>query len=188
MKKFIYLAIFGCISFVLITGCKPTSKNEITYWENNKKDLAEATAAYPNFKPLLDRKMADAQKMWDEAGKLSSEDEKAKKMKAANEFLNELLGQFTEIKYKKKGISDTITKFNNKMLAKNEDAIRYKAVHTAMGVLSEVDAALATAKPATEADAKVITKDQISKLISAQGAIDREMKAVEPKKTDAKKK
>lgn len=172
----------------LIMSCKPTTKNEIQKWENNKKDFAEAVMKYPAFKAVLDAKMAAAQKIWDEALKIGKEEEKAKKMKEAGDKLNELLNQFTQIKYKSKGINDAIAKFNSKKLTKTEDKVRQKAKADAVKALADVEAKLAKAKPADEADAMKITKEAIGDLITAQGNLDRAIKSVEPKKAPAKKK
>jgi hypothetical protein len=188
MKKFMIMAVIASFVLCVITGCKPSTKGEMDKWEVSKKDLAEATAKWPAFKGVLDKKMADAQKMWDEALKLTNEDEKAKKMKEANAFLDDLLNQFTQIKYKMKGVEDAIAKFNGKKLTKSEDSIRQKAVSEAQKIIKQAENTLSTAKARAEDEAKGITQDVISKLIGVLGDIERAMKSVEPQKTAAPKK
>jgi hypothetical protein len=185
MKRYltVTIALIAAASFII--GCKPSAKNEVQYWENNKKDFAEAVAKYPNFKDVLDKKMAEAQKIWDEAEKASGDDAKAEKMKAANEKLNELLNQFTQIKFKSQGIEDAIAKLNAKKLTTSEDVTRTKAVNAARAALKDVAAMLAAAKVTGDEDAKKVTDDAISKLIGAQGDIDRAAKSLEPAKTAA---
>ncbi len=185
MKRATLFVALLCLASFLASGCKPSMKNEIQYWDNAKKDLAEAIAEYPAFKDLLNAKMAEAQKLWDAAEKATGEDEKAKQMKAANEKLNELLGQFTQIKTKIKGIEDAISKLNAKKLTKVEDITRMKAISAARKAIAEVKDLLAKAKPEAEEDAKKITGDAISKLISAQGDIDRAIKSLAPQKSSS---
>jgi hypothetical protein len=188
MKKLLIAAVITSFAFCIFAGCKPSAKGEMDKWEVNKKDLLESATNWPSFKAILDKKMADAQKLWDEALKLTDEAAKSQKMKEANDFLNDLLNQFTQIKYKVKGIEDSISKFNSKKLTKVEDLTRQKAVSSARNVLVEVQKMLSTAKVKAEDEAKTITQDIISKLISAQGDIDRAIKSLEPQKTTTKKK
>lgn len=183
------LAAFAVTLFsaALLLSCRPTAKNETQKWENNKKDYAEAVTKYPSFKALLEQKMAAAQKLWDEAVKIAKEEEKAVKMKEANDKLNELLNQFTQIKYKTQGIQDAIEKLSSKKLARSEELVRQKAKDEAVKALAEVRDMMAKAKPAIEEDAMKITREVIGRLITAQGNIDRAIKSLEPKKAPKKK-
>ena len=187
MKRSSVVIALVCLAAFVATGCKPSAKNEIQYWENAKKDFAEAVSSYPAFKDVLAAKMTEAQKLWDDAQKATGE-EQAKQMKAANEKLNELLNQFTQIKHKSKGVQDAIDTLNAKKLTVSEDATRKKAVAAARKALGEVTDMLANAKVAAEDEAKKITGEAISKLISAQGDIDRAIKSLEPKKSSTAKK
>jgi hypothetical protein len=188
MKRYLTTTIALIAAAAFIIGCKPSAKNEVQYWENNKKDFAEAVAKYPAFKDVLNRKMAEAQKIWDEAEKISGDDDKAAKMKAANEKLNEILNQFTQIKFKSQGIEDAIAKVNAKKLTTLEDITRTKAVNAARASLREVADMLAGAKVTGDEDTKKVTGEAISKLISAQGDIDRATKSLEPAKAAPAKK
>jgi len=183
MKKLISTAAIIFTVTVIMAGCKPSAQNETKYWENNKKDLAEAVVNYPAFKDVLEKKMAEAQKIWDEAGKLTSEDPKAAKMKEANEKINELLNQFTQIKYKSQGIEDAIKKLNAKLLTPVQNITRKSAVSSARKALDDVGSMLASAKVTGDDDTKKITGEAISRLISARGAIDRAIKSLEPQKS-----
>ncbi len=188
MKRYLTMTVALIAAAAFIAGCKPSAKNEVQYWENNRKDFAEAVAKYPAFKDVLNKKMAEAQKIWDESEKISGDDAKAAKMKAANEKLNELLNQFTQIKFKSQGIEDAVAKLNAKKLTTPEDITRTKAVNAARASLKEVADMLAGARPAGDEDTKKITGDAISKLIGAQGDIDRAIKSFEPAKAAPAKK
>lgn len=188
MKRTLSLLTMVAFIAVALAACKPTTKGETDSWEANKKALNEAVTAFPAFKAVLDKKMADAQAKWDEALKQTKEEEKAKAMKAANEFLNDLVNQFSQVSSKTKGVEDAIAKFNAKKLDKAQDLVRYKAVNEAQKALKEVADTMAKAKAATEEEAKAVTKDVIGKLIGIQGDIDRAIKSVEPKAAPKKKK
>ncbi len=182
MKKVISTIVFSIIIGSLIITCKPSTKGEIQQWENNNKEFAEAVAKYSAFKTVLNAKKAEAQKIWDEAAKIAKEEEKAEKMKAANDKLNELLNLFTQIKYKSQGINDAIIKLNKLRLTKLEEYKRTSAKKRARETLAEVNASLADAKVTGEAEAKVITDEQISKLISAKSDIDSAIRSLKPAK------
>lgn len=185
MKQVVALFVASLFAGALFVSCKPKASNELQYWENNKKDFASVTVKYPNFKEILDKNMADATKMWDEALKITKEDDKAAAMKKANEKLTSVMGQLTQIDSKSKSLEDAIAKFNAKKLTKDQDKIRGKAVAEARKALADVAGAIAKAKPASDEDALKAAKEGIDNLISAQGALDRAMKSVEPKKADA---
>jgi hypothetical protein len=174
MKQF----FFTVFLVTLVFNCKPNSKNEIQYWENNKKDFAEATTKYPNFKAVLEVKMKEAEALWEEAGKLTNEEQKAAKMKEANSKINELLNQFTQIKYKSEGILKSIDKIDDKKLSGSKAKSRNSAIDSGRKALAEVNTKMNTAVVNNEEEAKGVTKEVISILISAQGTLDRAIKEI----------
>ncbi|MDX1959807.1 MAG: hypothetical protein SFU98_14640 [Leptospiraceae bacterium] len=174
IKKLIILSTLLAFSFY----CKPNAKSQLQYWENNAKAYTEAVNTYPNFKVLLEAKMKEATAIWTEAEKLTDEEAKASKMKEANDKLEDLLGQFTQIKSKTEGLLSSINKLDAKKLDKKKDAVRDDAVDSAEKTIAEIKQKLQSATPANEEEAKTITKDVISSLISAQGVVDRAAKAV----------
>ena len=175
MNKKIFFSILGLI---LILNCKPNTKNEQQYWTVHQKEYSDTISQYPNFKNLLDAKMIEAKKIWAESEKITNEEEKAAKMKEANEKIDELLNPFSQIKYKKEGILKSIDKIDDKRLNASKDKIRDEAIETGRKTISEITSKLNTASPANEEDLKSITKECISSLISAQGALDRAEKAI----------
>jgi hypothetical protein len=122
--------------------------------------------------------MKEAEGIWEEAGKLTDEEAKAAKMKEANSKINELLNQFTQIKYKSEGILKAIDKIDDKKLTKAKDKIRDDAIEEGRNALSSVEAKMSGAVVTNEEEAKAVTKDAISILISAQGTLDRAIKAI----------
>lgn len=169
------------LALFVLANCKPNAKNEAQYWANHKKELAEATAKWPNFRAVLDNKMKEASAIWAESEKITNEEEKAAKMKEANEKIDELLNQFTQIKYKSEGILKAIDKIDDKKLTSSKDKIRDDAIADARKALNEVNSKMASAQVSNEEEAKAITKEVISTLISAQGDIDRATKSINKK-------
>jgi DNA repair exonuclease SbcCD ATPase subunit len=172
-----FTILFLIFAFVF-GNCKPNSKSQIQQWESNQKEFAEATTTYPNFKALLDAKMNNAKAIWGEAEKLTNEEEKVQKMKEANEKLNELLNQFTQIKYKLEGILKSIDKIDDKKLNSKKDKIRDDAIEEGQKAIALVKEKMSAAAPTNDEEAVAVTKECISILISAQGTLDRAIKAI----------
>ncbi|MCB1141899.1 MAG: hypothetical protein H7A24_05390 [Leptospiraceae bacterium] len=180
MRKEIFLFLLvTTIGFVF--NCKPSSKNELQYWENNKKELAEASAKYPNFKGIFDAKLKLAEAIWAESDAISDEEKKAEKMKEANEKLNEILNPFTQIKYKIDGIEKSIDKIDDKKLKTADDRVRDNAIADARNTISSINSKLINSTAATEEEVLALTKDAISELISAKNKIDKVVKALKKK-------
>ncbi|MFW5741566.1 MAG: hypothetical protein ACOC1F_14525 [Myxococcota bacterium] len=172
----------------LVVGCGKNAKNEQQYWTNHQQEMTEFEQKWPGFKALLDVRKAKAQPMWDEAQKISDEEQKAEKMAAANAALFEgLPSKMSEIKYKSQGIESTIKKLNGLKLPKSKQSTRSDAVSRAMRAVSEVDEAMRNAKPANEQEALALVDDQVSKLISEAGAADRAYSSLNAKPSKGKK-
>ncbi len=178
MKKIIALSLFFSLFVITFSGCKPTAKNEVKYWENNKKEFAEAVALYPSFKGVLSAKMEEAKKIWSEAEKISNEENKAKKMKEANEKIDEVLNQFTQIKYKIQGIERSIGDLNGKKLKPSVHRKRLEITGKAKAVIQEAGNKLRNATFTGEEEALKVTKDVIGSLITAQQNIDSFIKSI----------
>ncbi len=122
--------------------------------------------------------MTDAKAIWTEAEKQANEEEKAQKMKEANEKLNELLNQFTQIKYKSEGILKSIDKIDDKKLNSKKDKIRDDAIEEGQKALALVKEKMGAAAPTNEQEATAVTKECIDALISAQSTLDKAIKAI----------
>lgn len=187
MKKF--TPVFALMLFFsLLMACSPSSKNETQYWENHKKAAEEYKTSYPGMATLIDENIKAATAVMDEAAKLTDEKQKAEKMKAGNEIAQGFVGKITEVKTKREGLEKTITKLADLKLPKEQSNKRKDAMKEAQTVVDEVNTALIEAKPENKEAAETLLKDQVSKLISAQGAADRAYNSLKPKKEKKSKK
>jgi hypothetical protein len=169
-------------------GCSPSTKNEEQYWTVHQGEIAEYGSRWPGFKVLLAARLEKARPVWDAAQAIGSEKEKAQKMHEANGLLSDgLLTRLGEVKYKSKGIADTIDKINNLRLPMSRAGERREAVASAQQSVDDVERAMVGARPASETDALKLLEDQISKLISDAGAADRAYGRLKPQ-PDKKKK
>jgi len=71
MKKVLILAL---ASVIAVTACKKSVSGQTSQWTNNLKELAEASAKYPNLKQLLEAKATEAKAIFAEAEKISDEE------------------------------------------------------------------------------------------------------------------
>ncbi len=83
MKKISKISLLLLFSLALFS-CKKTVESETSNWKDNKKKVNELQATYPAFASVLDTEMKDAQQKWDEAAKITKEENKIKKMSEAN--------------------------------------------------------------------------------------------------------
>jgi hypothetical protein len=176
------------VTSIALVGCSPSTKNESQYWENHKQSVKEYGTKWPGFKGVLDERMKKAEPIWDAAQKLSDDKAKAQKMQEANETLKGLVGKLDEVKYKSEGIVGTVGKINGLKLPKSQASDRRDAVDAANKVLSGVESAMQAAAPKTDQEAIAILDEQISKLISGQGAADRALTSLQPSKPAKPKK
>lgn len=175
--------------FSLLVACSPSAKNELQYWENNKKAAAEFNTSYPAFKTYIDENLKAATPVAEAAIKLTDEKKKAEELQKANKTINDgAIGRLSEIKSKKEGLNKTIEKLDKLKLTKDKSKKRKKAMNAASEAISNVDKALAEAKPEDKAGAMTILKAQVDALISAQSSADRVYNSVKPKSKKKKKK
>jgi len=182
------LQAFLAVALFTTSACGPSSKNETQYWDNNKKAITEFGTKWAGFKKLLDERLATAEPLMAEALKVADDEKKAEAMKAANAALDPLLGRMSEVKTKSEAIESDIKKLNELKLPKSDAQERKDAVAAARTALEKVDAAMVAAAPENEEQALEILKEQISTLISANGALDRATKRLKPAKPKKDKK
>lgn len=169
-------------------ACSPSSKNEQKYWEQHQQNLTSQASLNPGFAAILNEHKAKAEVLMKEAGALTDEDAKAEKLKAANAQISTVLKRLVEADSKCNSLESKIEKLNKLKLPKSKHARRNEAAEDASASYREVKRNLAKATPENEADALAIIKEEISTLISAQGALDRVYDAVKPKKEKKSKK
>ena len=173
---------------LLFVACSPTAKNEGQYWENHQKNAQEFKTTYPGLSPLIDENIKAAKAVMDEAEKLTDEKQKAEKMKEGNTIALGFVGKISEVKSKREGLEKTITKLAELKLPKEQANKRQEAMSAAQKTVDEVNTAMTEAKPESKDAALSLFKDQVSKLISAQGDADRALKSFAPPKETKKKK
>lgn len=81
--------------------CNNYSKQlEIYIWEINKREYHKIFIEYPNFQPILELRMRQANSIWASAAKETNHNTQVKKMQMANQNIHSLLGYFTQIQNK----------------------------------------------------------------------------------------
>jgi hypothetical protein len=169
-------------------GCGPRAQNEEQYWNVHQSEIAEVGGRWPGFKALLAARLEKARPAWEAALKIGDEKEKAQKMHDANALLADgLLSRMLEVKYKAKGIEDTVARINNLSLPLSRAAERQASVEAARRSVDEVEGAMIAARPASEGDAMKLLDDHVSRLISDQGSADRAYKRLKPEPVKKKK-
>jgi len=177
------LALAGAMS------CSPSTKNEEQYWTVHQAEVAEYGGRWPGFKVLLAARLDQARPVWEAALAIGSDKEKAQKMHEANGLLADgLLARLGEVKYKSKGIDQTVEKINGLKLPMSRAGERREAVASAQRSVDDVERAMVGARPASEPEALKLLEEQISKLISDGGAADRAYTRLKPEPEKKKKK
>lgn len=178
MKKILLLV---AIVAMAASACKKSVAGQKSQWENALKDLEEATTQYPNLKKLLNAKATEAKAIYAEAEKISNEEQKAEKMAAAIAKINENLGVVTEIKYKLKGIDDTIGKIT-KLKTTTDRAKRATAeIKAIREEQSTIEQDWSNAKPENSEELNKTGKEIVGRIISLSGRADRTLKLVKGK-------
>ena len=116
MKKLVIL--FSIICYVLIS-CGPSMESENKKWTKNLSAANDLKAKYPVFAVLIDSKITEATKLWNDASGISNEDEKLQKMVSANDLLDE--GSIGNLSNMQSKISDLRSKKESLMKLKTPD-------------------------------------------------------------------
>jgi hypothetical protein len=186
--SFAFTTLF-LLSLASATGCSPSTKNEEQYWTVHQAEVAEYGGRWPGFKGLLAARLEKARPMWAAAQTIGSEKEKAQKMHEANGLLADgLLTRLGEVKYKSKGIADTVDKINGLKLPTSRAGERREAVASAQRSVDDVERAMVAAQPASETEALQVLEVQIARLITDGGAADRAYTRLKPEPEKKKKK
>lgn len=134
MKK-LFTILF--ITIFAINACGPTLESSNEDWQKNLKAMDKLKVDYPAFTPLIDKKIEEAKKIWDEAQGISNEDQKLEKMVAANRVLD--AGPIGGLRNMKSKISSLKSKKESLMKMKTPD---YKLEMRANTAYSSVDKAI----------------------------------------------
>ncbi|MCU0438115.1 MAG: hypothetical protein MUC49_09365 [Raineya sp.] len=192
MKK-ISLLLFLCIALL---SCKKTVEGETNAWNANKTKLSKLKANYPAFASVLDNEMKEAQAKWDEASKLSNEEEKLKKMSEANYTFNQgFVYDLDNLEMKMKNISNKSNDLLDGMTAKDvnlsksdqKEIIRIR--DDARDMLSEIKKSLNKGDKSSSQAYKTIQNAK-NALVDMERRMDMAFKAINDSKiknTDSKK-
>jgi hypothetical protein len=172
----------------LSAACGPSSEGESKTWTKNQELVTEHSKTWPGFKTVLEADQKEAKGMWEEAGKIGDEKQKAEKMKATNAFQNEMLSKLGEIKSKNDSIDKTAKKLNKLKLKGSQSSTRKKVVKQLYEAKSKVASKMSSAAPTTKEEAMTILKEQTSTLTSAWMKGVSTQKKLEPKKKKKEKK
>src|SRR5262245_4601550 len=128
-------------------GCSPSPKNEEQYWTVHQTEISEYGGRWPGFKGLLAARLEKARPAWEAALAIGNDKEKAQKMHDANALLADgLLARLGEVKYKSKGIDETIEKINGLRLPTSRAGERQEAVASAQKSVNDVERAMVAAR------------------------------------------
>ncbi len=100
--RWLALALAATAAPAVLGGCKPSVEGETRAWDQNKLTLQEWSGRFPNFRPAIDGRVAEAQADFDAAKGIGDADARAAKMREANDKLYALTSAFQEIDRKLK--------------------------------------------------------------------------------------
>ena len=150
------------LCFFFLNSCGPSLESENESWKKNLDALSALKTEFPVFKPLIDAKIEEATKLWDEASKISKEEEKLDKMVAANDVLEK--GSIGNLKNMKSRIAD--------LKSKKESLMKLKTPNYQLE--SRVQKAFATVEMAIkEADGVLYMVPENFNINDAPGKIDK---------------
>ncbi|MDP6943991.1 MAG: hypothetical protein QF464_07565, partial [Myxococcota bacterium] len=169
-------------------ACGPSTEGQTKDWTRNKEKAGELRIDHPNFKAALDAEQKKAEAIWEEAGKLSDEEAKAEKMKAANEEFGHLVRRLGEVNSRSADLEKKISKLNGMKIAKSKSSERKKAVEKARLAISEVKAEVGKLQPTDGASGRKALDPHVSRLVRANSNMDKTIKKLGPKKKKKDKK
>ena len=189
------VALLISLTWLLFSACAPSTEGETKKWTKNQETVTEHSATWPGFKTVLEADQKKAKGMWEEAGKLSDEKQKAEKMKETNTYQLELLNKLGEVKAKNDTIDTTAKKLNKLKLKGLKHTKRNKVVKEMYEVKSKVASNMSGAAPKDKEEAMTLLKAQTSLLAgawrkgsSAYKSLDTRKKKKKLKKDKKKKK
>jgi hypothetical protein len=116
MKKLFTILL---VSLFVINACGPTLESENEGWQKNLDAMAKLKSDYSVFSPLIDKKIEEAKKIWEEAQGISNEEQKLDKMVAANDVLEK--GTIGNLRNMKSKISSLKSKKESMLKLKTPD-------------------------------------------------------------------
>lgn len=175
-----------CFTVVLLAlgGCKKSAEGETAAWAANTKAVSELMAQYPGFKPALQARLDEAQKIWDEAEGLA-DDAKVDKMAEANSTLKK--GFVGDLEALPKTMEELRKKRVEAAAKAGDESSRLGAKLAAEDAQKALDRAQATLEKGAEdeASAKAVLDKIEADLETATAAVNKVLEA-DKKKADDK--
>jgi hypothetical protein len=137
MKKLLSVLL---IAILVVFACGPSLETENANWKKNLEAMELLKTEYPVYKALIEQKTEEAKKIWDEASKISNEDQKLDKIVSANNLLEE--NTIGNLRHMKNKISDLKTKKESLLGMKTPN---YQIEQRAKNAFVSVDDALKNA-------------------------------------------
>ncbi|MDX1904771.1 MAG: hypothetical protein SFU27_11485 [Thermonemataceae bacterium] len=190
MKK---LSLFFLLLLAL-ASCKKSVEGETSTWNANVNKLKKLKASYPSFADVLDKDLKDAQKKWEDAQKISNEEEKIKKMSEANYTFNTgfvyelgtLESKLEAVNKKNKDLRNAMTD-KNVNLDKSDLKEVLRTNDDAKDALTNVEKMLSKGDKSSDQAYRTI-KEANSRLSDIERRVDQAMKLINDSKKPAGKK
>lgn len=123
MKKISFILIS---LLFLINACGPSVEGESKAWDKNVSNAEQAKKDFPNFASVIDTKLEEAKKIWEEAKGITEEEAKAEKMASANNLLSGgCVGNLISMKKKIKDVQTSLDKLEKARRGKEGESKRY---------------------------------------------------------------
>lgn len=126
----------AALLLAVLTACKPSVEGETRAWDGHKLTLQEWSGKFPNFRSAIDGRLAEAQRDFDAALQIGDEEQRAAKMRQANDKVSVLTNLFAEIDRKVKQF-DTL---------RRDPALRQVPPQVLMPSMQAADATMALAR------------------------------------------
>lgn len=124
----------AALAVMTVLACKPSVEGETRTWDQNRLTLQEWTGKFPNFRPAIEGRLAEAQAEFDAAKGIGDADERANKMREANNKLSTLTSAFQEIDRK---IREYETLKNDPALLRLPGTILMPAMNASQAMLAD---------------------------------------------------
>ncbi len=124
----------AALALMTVVACKPSVEGETRTWDQNRLTLQEWTGKFPNFRPAIEGRLAEAQADFDAAKGIGDADERANKMREANNKLSTLTSAFQDIDRK---IREYETLKNDPALLRLPGTILMPAMNASQAMLAD---------------------------------------------------
>lgn len=183
MKKILTTSI---LFLFILYSCGPSSKNEAEKWTKNLTELNTLKVKYPSFTSLIDEKIKEATEVYKSAESISDEEQKAQKMRDANNiFETGCLGSLKNIKAKFDALDKKKAELKKIRAGQSQSDISYSEV-----VIKDLERSVKRTKKAMKANVSPTLcddfEDSYKNLIYSEEDIDRAISNIKQKIQDKK--